>query len=239
MSEPVLDDIGSKRAARSAGALYLLSAIAAGVPLIYVPTLLAPGNASATARNVLASEMLLRTSMVSELTGAILLMFTAQTLYRLLKPVARAQASLMVTLVLLSVPLTFLNLLNEIAALTLLSDADLSNVFSQQQRDALAVLFLGLHADGANLTNIFWGLWLLPFGLLVIRSGFIPRFLGVWLIANAIALVSVSLTTLLMPGYLDTVSTVAIIPELGELCMMVWLLVWGVKTNAVAARVVS
>jgi Domain of unknown function (DUF4386) len=218
--------------ARIAGALYLLSAAAAGVPLIYVPTkLIVPDSAAATAKNILASERIFRTCIVSELIGAILFIFVVRALYQLLNSVDKSQAFLMVTLVLVSVPITFLNVLNEIAALTLLHGANFLSVFDRPQREALALLFLGLHGDGANLANIFWGLWLFPFGVLVTRSEFFPRILGILLILNGFALVSVSLTTLLLPRYLDVVNRLAIIPELGELWMMVWLLIRGVKVQ--------
>ncbi len=91
------------------------------------------------------------------------------------------------------------------------------------------MLFLGLHGDGINIANIFNGLWLAPFGILVMRSGFIPRILGMLLIADCCALVTVSLTALLLPDYLDLVNRIAIIPELGELWMMGWLLIKGTR----------
>jgi hypothetical protein len=226
----------TKKTARIAGALYLLSGVTAGVPLIYVPsTLIVDGNAAATANNILASEKLFRAAMVSELIGGILLIFLVRLLYRLLNGVDKTQASLMVTLVLISVPITFLNVLNEIAALILMRGADFLSVFAKPQRDALAMLFLGFHGDGVSLANIFWGLWLFPFGVLVMRSGFFPRILGVLLIINCFALVVVSLTSLLLPSYEDLVNRFAIIPELGELWMMAWLLIKGAKDQPLVA----
>jgi Domain of unknown function (DUF4386) len=221
-----------KKAARIAGALYLLSSVAAGVPLLYVPSrLIVDGDAAATANNVLASENIFRGAIVSELIGAILLIFLVRVLYRLLNGVDKTQASLMVTLVLISVLITFLNVLHEIAALAMMRGADFLSVFDKPQRDALAMLFLGLHGDGVNLANIFWGLWLFPFGVLVMSSGFIPRILGVLLIINCFALVVVSLTSLLLPSYEDLVKRIAIVPELGELWMMAWLLIKGAKVQ--------
>lgn len=220
----------TQKTARIAGALYLLSAAAAGAPLIYVPSaLIVAGSAAATARNILAAERVFRACIVSELIGAILFLFMVRALYRLLNGVNKTHASLMVTLVLLSVPITFLNVLNEIAALSLLHGANSLSVFDEPQRQALALLLLGLHGDGANLANIFWGLWLFPFGVLVMRSHFVPRILGVLLVLNGFALVAVSLTTLLLPTYVDIVNRFAMIPELGELWMMGWLLIKGVR----------
>ena len=151
------------RTARIAGALYLLSAAAAGVPLIYFSsTLVVPDDAAKTAGNILASEASFRACMVSELIGAITFIFVVRALYRLLGEVSKTQASLMVTLVLISVPITFLNVLNEVAALRLLHGDSFLGIVTGAQRDALTLLFLNLHADGVSLANIFWGLWLFP-----------------------------------------------------------------------------
>ena len=136
--------------------VYLFSAAAAGVPLIYIPSaLIIHDDAAATADRILASETLYRACMVSELTGAILFILLAWMLYQILKDIIRTRASLMVTLVLISLPITFLNVLNEIAALTLLHGASFLIVFDDAQRNALVLMFLGLHCDGANLANIF------------------------------------------------------------------------------------
>ena len=143
------------RTARIAGALYLLSAVAAGLPLIYVSTkLIVPDDAAKTAGNILASEASLRACMVSELIGAITFIFLVRALYQLLGEVSKTQASLMVILVLISVPITFLNVLNEVAALRLLHGNSFLGVVNGAQRDALALFFLNLHGDGVSLANI-------------------------------------------------------------------------------------
>ena len=180
----------TQKTARFAGALYLLSSVAAGVPLIYVSnSLIVPGNAAATANKILGSEMFFRAGIVSELIGAVVFIFMVRALYRLLSGVNKNHASLMVILVLVSVPITFLNAMNEIAALTLLHGDHFPLAFDKNQREALALVFLNLHGDGATLANIFWGLWLFPFGVLVMRSGFLPRLLGALLLLNGFALV--------------------------------------------------
>jgi hypothetical protein len=144
---------------------------------------------------------------------------------------------MMVTLALVSVPITFVNVLNEIIALRLLHGGSLLSVFDKPQCYALATLFLGLHGDGVTLANIFWGLWLFPFGILVMKSRFLPRILGVLLIIDSFALVVVSLTGLILPAYLDVVNRFATIPELGELWTMAWLLIKSVKAPLVGGTV--
>jgi Domain of unknown function (DUF4386) len=125
--------------------------------------------------------------------------------------------------------------LNEIAALTLFRGADFLSVFDKRQLDALAMLFLRVHSQGIVVNEIFGGLWLFPFGVLVMRSGFLPRILGVLLIVNCFAYLAVSLTSLLLPTYASVVNRFAIIPETGELWIMLWLLIKGAKVEPLAA----
>ncbi len=222
--------------ARVAGLLYLLMGIPAAFSIMYVPrTLIVPGNATATANNILASEMLFRIGIVSELISATAFIFLVRALYRLLNGVSKTHASLMVTLVLVSVAIGFMNVPNEIAALTLLRGADFLSVFEKRQLDALAMVFLGLHRHGFVVAQIFWGLWLFPFGVLVIRSGFLPRILGVLLIPACFGYLAASLTLLLLPSYGTAVSRVAVILGAGELPIMLWLLIKGAKVQPLAA----
>ena len=124
-------------------------------------------------------------------------------------------------------PIYFLNALNDAAALMLVRGADFLSVFEKSQRDALAMLFLRLHHHGVLANEIFWGLWLFPLGVLVFRSRFLPRFLGVWLIINGFAYLILSFTGLLLPQYEDMVSNIAFPAQLGELAFMLWLVIKG------------
>ncbi len=172
-----------KRQARKAGLLYLVLGVSAPIGLLYVPgQLYVSGNAAATAEKIRASEWLLRLGIASELFHQVIVIFLVLALYRLFKPVGEALARQLVILgALVSVPIMFVNVLNHVAALVLVGDADFLAVFDRPQRDALAYLFLRLHSHGVVVASVFWGLWLFPFGMLVIRSGFIPRILGVLL----------------------------------------------------------
>jgi Domain of unknown function (DUF4386) len=151
-------------------------------------------------------------------------------LYQLFKEVNRQQAALMVTLFVVSVPISFLNVLNDIAPLILVSGANFVSVFDKGQLDALVYLSMRLHSHGLLVAQIFWGLWLFPFGILVIRSGFIPRVLGVLLIIACFAYLADSFTFLLLPPYGHLVSNFATVFEgIGELSIVLWLLIWGAK----------
>ncbi len=191
-----------KKQARLAGLLYLLASIPAPFGLIYVPgTLIVPGDATATADHVRASETLLRLGIASELIGFIIFIFVVLALYRLFKAVNEKHALAMAILLLVSIPISLLNVLNEIAALVLVSGADFLSALEKGQLDALAYLFLRLHGQGFIVAQIFWGLWLFPFGLLVIRSGFIPRVLGFLLFIAGFAYLADSMTALILPSY--------------------------------------
>jgi hypothetical protein len=139
----------------------------------------------------------------------------------------------MLTLVSLSVPISFLNELNRIAALTLSNSAHFLLAVDQRQLDALVMAFLHLHGSGLLLAQIFWGLWLFPVGVLVYRSGFLPRILGVLLIPAGVGYVAASFTSLLFPAYGDFVFPIAgVLGGLGEGSTMLWLLIKGAKDEA-------
>src|SRR5258708_1568178 len=221
---------------RFAGLLYVLMSIPGVFALIYVPTkLIVHGNATATASNIAAHETLFRLGIVCILMCQAGFIFVALALYELLKEVSQRQAVLMVTLIVVAIPIAFLNELNAIAALVLVRGADFLSIFEKPQRDALAMLFLNLHGYGFDVAGIFWGLWLFPLGLLVYRSGFIPRVMGVLLILNGFTYPANSLTSLLAPQYEHIVSRWMTPLSFGELVFMFWLLIMGAMPKAVGA----
>jgi hypothetical protein len=214
---------------RVAGLLYLLGSLFGIVRLLYVPKkLFVYGNAAATANNIAGHESLFRFGMVSYLLCGALWIFVTLALYRLLKGVNQALAVLMVILgSVVVVPIFFVNTVNDAAALLLVRGGGYLSVFDKPQSDALARLFLDLHHQLDLANEIFWGLWLIPFGLLVYRSRFLPRILGVWLIIACFGYLALSLTGLLFPDYEDQVSNIAQPLLLAELATMLWLLIMG------------
>jgi hypothetical protein len=205
--------------------------------LIYIPSaLFVRGDATATADNIAAHELLFRLGIVGDLLTGTIAIFLVLALYRLLKGVDQNHAALMVILGgLMVAPIYFLNALNDVAALLLVRGTDFLSVFEKPQRDALAVLFLRLHHHGVVANEIFWGLWLFPLAVLVIRSGFLPRILGIWLIINGFAYLTISFTGLLLPQYEVMVSNIAFPALLGEVAIMLWLLIKGAKVQPVVA----
>ena len=225
----------TNKAARVAGAVYLSLVLTAPFSLLYVPgKLIVRGNAAATANNILTHEMLFRLCIVADLFSSVIFICLGLALYRLLSDVDRTWARLMLSFVLVSAAIGFMNALNNIAALTLFHGADFLAVFEKPQRDALAYLFIRVHNQGQFTNEIFWGLWLFPFGLLVYRSGFLPRFLGVWLMLGCFAYLVLSLIALLSPVYYDAAFRIAQPVLFGELAIMLWLLIKGAKVSALA-----
>ena len=226
---------------RVAGFLYLLLVLFAPFRLIYIPTkLFVRGNATVTANNIGAHELLFRLGIVSDLLCGIILIFLILALYRLLNRVDRNLAVLMVILGgVLPATIDFVNVLNDAAALILVRGADFLSVFEKPQRDALAMLFLRLHRQEIVAAEILWGLWLFPLAILVYRSHFLPRFLGVWLIINGFAYLALSFTGLLLPQYEHMLSTITFPALLGEMAIMLWLLIKGAKPQPLDAAASS
>jgi hypothetical protein len=222
----------TRKDARIAGFLYLLLAIPGPFSLMYVPgKLIVSGNAAATAGNIMEHEMLFRLGILGILLSGITFVLLAMSLYRLFSGVNKTHASLLVVLVAISVAISYLVELNQLGALLLLRGGDFLAVFDQPQREALAFLFIKLHGQGITINEMFWGLWLFPFGWLVMKSGFLPRILGAWLIVNGVAYVAMSCTALLFPQYGNLAYRIATPILFGEMAIMLWLLIKGVKVE--------
>ena len=223
------------KAARIAGAVYLSMVVTGPFSLIYAPTrLIVSGNGAATANNILNHETLFRLWIIGDLWTHIIFICLGVTLYHLLNRVSKPWAVAMIGFVLVSAAVGFLNTLNNIAAFILFRGADFLNAFEQPQRNALGMFFLRLHSQGNFINEIFWGLWLFPFGLLVFRSGFLPRIIGAWLMINCFAWLVLSPIALFAPSYYDAAFRYAQPFLFGELAIMLWLLIKGAKVKSPA-----
>ena len=221
---------------RFAGLLYLLTSIVGFFAMMYVPDkMIVHGNAAVTASNIAAHETLFRLGIAGELIGYAGFVFVVMALYELFKGVNRRHASLMVILLVVQIPIAFLNELNSFAALVLARGTDFLSTFEKPQREALAMLFLNLHGRGFVVNEIFWGLWLFPLGRLVYKSRFLPQFLGVWLALGGISWVALSLTGVLWPQYYDKVYSYSQPAFFGEIAFMLWLVIKGARPPALDA----
>ena len=229
-----------KKTARVAGILYIIMDVFMIFGGMYVDSkIYVPGDAMATVSNILASEWLFRLGFVSNLVGLILQLFLVHVLYELFKSVDRGQARLMVILVVAGVSVAFLNNLNLYAPILLLSGAGHLSVFNPAQLQTLAMVFLDIFNHGVIIAEIFWGLWLIPLGILVYKSGFIPKALGVLLIVGCFGQLLSFLSTFLFPDYNAILIPIAQTAMIGELPIFLWLLIKGVKDQQPSTRTAS
>lgn len=221
--------ISLKMEARRAGALYFLFLIVGLFDMLGFSGFMVPGDATATARNILAAEGTYRIGILTDLVTLLVFIFLVVSLYKLLKGVDKWHAILMVLLVSVGVTIGCVNLLSKVAPLILLRGAAYASVFAKPQLDALALGFLSLNSSGNDVASIFWGLWLFPFGILVIKSDFFPRVLGILLLVAGFGYLTSGITSIVLPAYSDVVSK-AMMPLLfGEFPIIFWLLIKGAK----------
>ena len=210
-----------------------------GVPLrlVYIPAkLFVPGDAAATVNNIATHETLFRLGIMADLFGSVVVIFLTLAFYDVFKKVNRKLAVLVVILGgILPSAINFVNAGSDLVALTIarggggLLRANVLSVFEKPQRDALVMLFLHLHTEVIVVAQIFWGLWLLPLAILIYRSRFLPRFVGVWLAINGVAYVAMSMIGLFMPLYEKRAFSFLMPALLGELILMLWLIIRGVN----------
>ena len=220
-----------KATAHRAGILYFLFMIIAIVGEFLLPSFVVTGDAAATAAKITAGEAMYRVSLMTGFATLLIFIFVVLSLYDLFRDVDVRQARLMVVLVCVGVALALANLLNKLAPLVLLSGADYLSVFTKGQLAALALGCLRLHSAAAPMVSIFWGLWLFPFGILVIRSRFIPRIFGILLLIAGVAYVIGSFTSIVLPAYKGIVGRFVFPLYFGEVPIIFWLLIKGVRPS--------
>jgi hypothetical protein len=218
------------KTARMAGFYYLLMLVFSGFAMMYVePRLIISGDVDRTISNIRESELLFRLGFASNLIGQVSFLFLVHSLYKLFKPVDQDLSRLMVILVVASVPVAFLNLLNEFVPALLLSDAGYLSVFEPDQLQALSMVFLDVYKYGNYMAEIFWGLWLFPFGLLVVKSGFIPKVIGYLLMIACFGYLIEFLAVLFFPNNLAISSPGIAVAGIAEISTIFWLLIKGAK----------
>ena len=217
-----------RRNGRIAGALYLVVVATGMFCLAWVPSQLGTGVADAAAH-----IGLFRAGIAAFMAMQVAFLLLPLALYRVLGDVDRRAATLMVALAAASVPIGLIALSHRMEALSLL---DSTAAQATAAVDAAFAASLQRYGHGLRIASLFWGLWLLPFGWLVLRSARIPRVLGVLLMLGGIGYV-VKVFGGLMPGFADSAfARYATLPAaLGEIGSCLWLLAFG----ALAGRVPS
>ncbi len=199
--------------------------------LLYVPAkTIVRGDAVATANKILANEFLFRSGIAVGLLSVVVFLVLVFVQYKLFKSVDEHLAKLMVVFVVVQVPIDFLLDTFNITSLMILK-GEVLKASTLEQRQDMAMLFIKIGGYGTLILEIFWGLWLLPFGLLAYKSRFIPRILGVYLFINGIAYILISITFLLMPDYRALFEQYTFPLLFGEMAIMLWFLIMGVKVQ--------
>ena len=212
-----------------AGFLYLIYIVITIATDVCRSKLIVYGDAAATARNIMASEWQFRIGITGDLVSAVFFLLTAWALYALLKSVNKDLALLFLLLNLGGVAVSSISLLNQFAAVLLLSGADYLKVFQTDQLQALAMFFLNLHHNGYWIAQIFFGVWLFPLGYLVYKSGFLPRILGIVMMIHFVGWTMTFLQFFLFPGFTAITYVTYPLGFISEFGLTLWLLIMGVK----------
>jgi len=225
--------------ARTAGLLYLVVIVTGIFNLIYVPSQLsAHGDAAATIERITQSQLLFQLGIVADLICNAAFLLLPLALYRLLDATGRNAALLMVAFAVIQVPIAFVNATHRLDVLWLLGDVRHPQALTTDQLHVQVMLALNAYRNGLLVLEVFWGLWLLPLGYLVFKSGFLPRLLGVLLMLGCFGYLADFLGTLLLPSYPTsaTADYITLPASLGEIGICLWLLVIGARTLTWRAR---
>ena len=215
--------------ARLTGVIYFVMSVVGAPMLLFLPRFVVAGDAAATAHNIAVGEATYRLLLLGGLVGSILFAVLGWSLYHLFEDVDRKQATLMLCLVLVSATIGILDVALLATPLVVRPGASSLSVFSPAQLDALALGALRVRSFEVRADEALWGLWLVPFGILVIRSGFIPRIIGVLLLIASTGYITMSAAYIGFPSYVAAVDRVGMILIQGELSAILWLLIVGAR----------
>jgi hypothetical protein len=223
--------------ARTAACVFLIIFCQGMASELFIrPAIIVPENAAATVSNIIASGSLFRLSLVSDLIRQLFMLLLLLLLYKLLKPVNKTIASLMLIFGLVSVPISMLNELNHIVVLLLSSSAEYLTAFKADQLNALVMLFLELRKYGTYIPQVL-SLWVLFLGYLVFKSGFLPRILGILLMLGGLCYTVQAVLFFLFPNF--EALMLGLFAFIGEVLFYLWLLIMGVNVEAQEKRAAS
>jgi hypothetical protein len=222
-----------RRIARIAGVLYLLVALFGLFGhFIARGTVVVPGDATATAANIVAHPTLFRLGVVADLLMATAFILLGLVLFRLFRHVNREVAAALVAFVAIGTGMILLNLVGQYAALQVATDEAYAIALGRPGSDALTLLLVSMQSYGFSIAGVLFGLWLLPLGYLAYRSGLFPRPLGVVLMVACFSYLIDTVATFLVPGLPASFSTVVTLPAaVAEFWMVGYLLAVGVRSR--------
>jgi hypothetical protein len=218
--------------ARVAGVLYLIIIVfGIGAEVFIRGSLIVPGDAAATAANVSGSPGLFRLGFLGDSIAFLCDVALAVLLYVLLQPVSKTLALMAAAFRLTQTAVIALNLLSYYSALLLLDGADYVAAFDPAQLNALVALALDTHAHGYDLGLIFFGASCLVLGTLIVRSGYLPKWLGALVAVAGVVYLAGSYTLFLAPDLAEAIQPAYAIPLVAEVALCLWLLIRGVNVE--------
>ena len=218
-----------KATAHRAGLVYFVFMILGILGEFVLPGVVVPGDPAATVAKLTSGEAMYRLSILNSFATLVIFILLVAILYRLFREVDRGQAMAMVLLVCVGVAVALANMLARFAPLVILAGADYLSAFTKPQLDALILGILNFHARGGIVATGFWGLWLFPFGILVIRSGYFPRILGWMLLAAGVGYVVTSAVGIVLPDFRAVIFRAMMPLYFGEVPIILWLLIKGAR----------
>lgn len=221
--------------ARAAGLVYLFVVLTGIFNLMYVPKqLIVFSDAATTISNITGNELLFRTGVAAGVICYVFFLILPFILFDLFKEVNRNVAVFMVVFAASSVPISLFNMVTKLDILSLLSGAEYLNTFSAEQIEAKVMLLLHSYNNGIRVVQIFWGLWLFPFGYLAYKSGYIPKILGISLMLGCFGYLIYFFARIVFPEA-SIPSFIGWPASFGEIGTCLWLLIMGVKNKSLKA----
>lgn len=215
--------------ARAAGAFYLITIVMGVFAEVFVRgTLVVRDDAAATAANILAHDSLFRLGLVADLIMMACYITVTLLFYDLFKAVGRSLSLLAAFFSLVGIAVLAANSLNHLAPLVLIGGAQYLSAFDANQLQALALMSLKMHAQGYTVSMVFFGVYCLLIGYLVLRSGFLPRMLGVLMAAGGLSFMANSFASFLLPALAARLPDIAMLGGIAELSLCLWLMAMGV-----------
>jgi hypothetical protein len=219
----------NNKTARLAGLLYLMTVFTGIFSLIVVPSRVGMhGDASSAVTNIVTNESLFRLGIAFGALGYVAFLILPLVLYKLLSPVNRSMAVLVVALAVACVPIYFVALANQMDILSLVDGDKYKQLFTPDQLRGKVMLLMDAYNNRVFISEIFWGLWLLPFGYLVFKSGFLPKILGILLMMGCFSYLVSYFAQIVFPH--TTIPSFVMLPAtFGEIGICLWLLIVGVR----------
>lgn len=228
-----------RKLARLAGFIYLLLIIFGVLGIAYIPSeLIDWNNASKTLSNISDNTALFQLGIILSIFCYLSYLFLVIVLFQLLKSVNKNLAWLMLILVLVSVPIALVSVISNIDVLSLLKETEYLSILDPNLLKAKVMLSLDSYNNGIIVAQVFWGLWLFPFGYLVYKSNFLPKFLGIMLMVGCFYYFMDSMAQIAFPSYLDGIinSILSYCAMIGEFGICLWLLILGDKARIITQK---